>query len=571
MLFSCREESDIIEPPVGPDPKIVVNGTVNGQILDTNGAALENATIEFGSIMVTSDEYGVFNISDTNMFQDGTHITASKDGYITGSRLFYPNVNETSHVIIQLIEKTVVDVVSSSTGKKVEFDGASITFPANGFVTDDGSDYSGNVNVFAKWLNPEADATFNQMPGDLVGVNTDDQLRALATYGMLAVELEDPSGNHLQIKEGFTADIQVPVPANMQANAPAEIPLWHFNMESGYWVEEGSAQLVNGVYEGEVSHFSFWNCDAPFPLIQLTGTVHVNGNGMENVKIRITDNSTGFSACGYTTNRGMFTGKVPQDQNLTLEILDECGNVIYSDTNVGPYSVDATLALIDATTSISNPVTITGSVENCNGDDIDYSYVAIEFDNGTVKTYATEDDGTFSISIANCNSDAATVFGVDVTNDLISNGVVIDFEQDVDLGILSACEEFIQFKFIIEYTGSPWESVNSQDTVATAVNSQIFDTKTIYTITAVDFNTSEVGQIIVILNNGEVVADWDGEFSYDGFTCDGMNGESGVITNDLGQKFLKIKGTTTNISITDPNLYDPAITEVSVDINIEIQ
>jgi len=413
LLFSCRNETDIIDPPVSPGPKIVVNASVNGQVIDRDGNAIESATINFNNSSTASDEFGIFSFSETDLYQDGTFVTVEKDGYITGSRLFYPSVNQTSHIVVQLIEKTIRETISSSAGGTISFDGASVNLPANGFVNDDGTDYSGNVNVIAEWLNPEVPETFNEMPGDLVGINTDNQARALATYGMIAVELEDASGNRLQIKEGFTADIKVPVPAGMEASAPSEIPLWHFDMESGYWVEEGSAILVNGVYEGEVSHFSFWNCDAPFPLIQLSGIVEINGIGLENVKIRITDNSSGFSRCGFTTNRGYFSGKVPQDQNLTLEVLDECGNVIYTDNNVGPYSTDQTLATINVVGNL-DPVTVSGSIDNCTGETINDRYVLVQFDNGTTRTYTAEDDGTFSFTIINCNSDEATVYGVDL-------------------------------------------------------------------------------------------------------------------------------------------------------------
>ena len=566
-LFSCREEVDVMEEPSGPDPKIVVNGSVFGQVLDEDGNALEDATVVFNDQSSISDEYGIFSFSNTNLFQDGTFITVQKDGYITGSRLFYPSVNETSHVIVQLIRKYVVDVIPASTGGKVNFDGASVTLPANGFVNDDGSDYTGNVEVIAKWLNPEAPETFNEMPGDLVGINSDNQARALATYGMLAVELEDMSGNHLQIKDGFTADIQVPVPAAMQANAPSEIPLWHFDIESGYWIEEGSAQLINGVYEGEVSHFSFWNCDAPFPLIQLSGTVSINNQGLENVKIRITDQSTGFFTCGYTSNRGFFSGKVPQDQTMTLEVIDDCGNVIYIDSNVGPFSTDQTLPLIDINTN-NAPVTISGIVDNCIGQPINNSYVLVKFDNGTIKNYQVDTNGSFSFTIINCHSGTATIYGVDLTNDLISEGILIDLDQDVNLGTLEACDEHITAKFLIDYDGSTWNSAS--DSIAYSYQTQIFTDKVIYEITAINWFNGQVSNTEFSLLNGAATADWTGDFTEEGFICNGMDAEAGIKVSNTGQSYIHLNGSTTDITETDPTLFNNAITEVTVNISIPL-
>ena len=566
-LFSCREEVDIMETPSGPEPKIVVNGSVFGQVLDQEGNALADATVIFQNQSSVSDEYGIFSFTDTNLFQDGTYVRVQKEGYITGSRLFYPEVNETSHIVVQLIQKNIIDVVPATTGGMVSFDGATVTFPANGFVNDDGSDYTGNVNVIAKWLNPEAPETFNEMPGDLVGINSDNQARALATYGMIAVELEDQSGNHLQLKDGFTADIQVPVPAAMQANAPSEIPLWHFDMESGYWIEEGSAQLINGIYEGEVSHFSFWNCDAPFPLIQLSGIVTINNQGLENVKIRITDQSSGFSGCGYTTSRGFFSGKVPQDQTLTLEVIDDCGNVIYTDSNVGPFSTDQMLPLITISNN-NNPVTISGTVDNCLGTTINNSYVLVQFDNGSTKNYQVEANGTFSFTIINCNSGTATIYGVDLTNDLISAGVVIDLNQDINVGTLEACDEHIADKFIIDYAGSTWN--NTSDSLAYSYQTQIFNDKVIYQITGLNWTNSQVTNIAFALENGATTANWTGDFADVGFTCNGMDAEAGIKVNNLGQSYLFISGSTTDITVTNSSLFNTAITEIIVNINIPL-
>lgn len=570
VLASCRKDMDIIDPPVGPEPQIVVNATVNGQVLDSNGQALEDAVVIFKNENVTTDQNGVFSFSDTDLYQDGTFITVYKDGFFTGSRMFYPTLNETSNVVIQLIEKTVVGTVSSTTGGKVVFNDASINLPALGIVNQDGSDYTGSVDVVAKWLNPEAEETFYEMPGDLVGISTDDDQMALATYGMLAVELEDESGNLLQIKEGFTADIEVPVPPSLLANAPNEIPLWHFDMDTGYWTEEGSATLVNGKYEGKVSHFSFWNCDAPFPLIQLSGFIQINGNGLENIKIRITDNSTGFSACGFTSGRGYFIGKVPKDQNMTLEVLDECGNVIYTDSNVGPYSDDTTLPTIDISVANNNPVTVTGSVGNCTGQAIENSYILIQFDNNTSKTFSVEDDGSFEFTIINCNSEAATVYGVDVTNDLISDGFIIDFSSDVEIGLLEACEDFINYKLIVTYPGSTWNSASVQDTVASTYEVTVFPNAKNYKITAIDWISSEVMEIEFTLEDGAVMADWSGTFASDGFTCNGTDASSGIVVNDLGVSFITLSGTTTDITVTDSNLFDPDIVEVTVEINIPL-
>ena len=87
----------------------------------------------------------------------------------------------------------------------------------------------------------------------LFGLNEDGNERGLKTYGMTVVELEDPSGNPLQLAAGSPVEMTTDIPASLQGDAPATIPLWYFDEEMGIWMEEGSAELVNGdTYIGKV-------------------------------------------------------------------------------------------------------------------------------------------------------------------------------------------------------------------------------------------------------------------------------------------------------------------------------
>jgi hypothetical protein len=105
------------------------------------------------------------------------------------------------------------------------------------------------------------------MPGDLVGLNENNERGALGSLGMVAVELVSASGDPLQVKEGKKVTMKVNVPAAMLATAPATIPMWYFDEARGYWTREGSAELQGNQYVTEVPHFSFWNCDAWFDLV----------------------------------------------------------------------------------------------------------------------------------------------------------------------------------------------------------------------------------------------------------------------------------------------------------------
>ena len=135
-------------------------------------------------------------------------------------------------------------------------------------------------------LDPSDPTTKDKMPGSLLAQNNSGAQRILETFGMLNVELQDASGNKLQIVN--PTSIEMPISAFQLATAPTTIPLWYFDETLGYWKQEGSATKVGNKYVGTVNHFSWWNCDAPFDQCNLTVTVNNNsGIPISNLNIEI--------------------------------------------------------------------------------------------------------------------------------------------------------------------------------------------------------------------------------------------------------------------------------------------
>ena len=145
-----------------------------------------------------------------------------------------------------------------------------ISLPSNSVVnvaTD--APYTGTVNVAVHWIDPTAVDLDQIMPGDLRGIDETGSLKGLKTFGMTAVELTSASGELLQIASGKKATLTMPVPPALLSNAPSSIPLWYFDEINGLWKQDGTATKTGNTYVGDVSHFSFWNCDQPGDYVQL--------------------------------------------------------------------------------------------------------------------------------------------------------------------------------------------------------------------------------------------------------------------------------------------------------------
>ncbi|MEO1628590.1 MAG: hypothetical protein AAFV25_25815, partial [Bacteroidota bacterium] len=322
----------------------------------------------------------------------------------------------------------------------------SIQLAGDGFQTDDGTAYAGRVSVAATWLNPTAEDLDERMPGDLLGRNTDGALQVLESFGMLGVELTGDNGERLQLGNDKMATLRFPVPAEMAGIAPAEIPLWHFDEDKGLWVEEGSASLDGDFYVGSVSHFSFWNCDAPFPVVQFCATLttrntSVAGDSLEGFKVHLV-RPNGTARCGYTDSNGKVCGKVPKGEVLQLELRDECGNTYFSQT-IGPFDDDTDIGVIVVDDSPGATfTTISGRLVDCNNDPIT-SGVAFVRVAGARYDYYLDADNSFSVLVRVCQDDTpVTVQAANLDNleasDLQSYTLDVG-DGDLSVGDLIIC------------------------------------------------------------------------------------------------------------------------------------
>ncbi len=446
VLCSCDPEEIVTDPtndPITEIPTVFITGSLNGTVMNEAGAALENVTVYVAGNTTKTDAYGIFSFSNIEMNKNGALVTVEKEGYFDNSKLVHTSANETSISKIMLIEKKVSSTFAATAGGTTTLDGgAKVVIPSESIQLDGGGNYTGNVNVYATWIDPTADDLSLIMPGDLRGTNDDDEAVKLVTYGMIGVELEGDNGEALNIAEGQTATIEIPVPSSLLGSAPATIPLWHFDESSGYWVEEGEATLSsNNTYIGTVSHFSFWNVDVPYELVHIGGQVtDMQQAAIAGLEIQISLNSNGETAYGYTDYDGMYEGYVPKDEELVMKIYDDCGEEIYNE-ELGSFSADARISDITISNSSSNFLTVSGILTDCNDELEDYGYVFVELNGFDAKPIITNADGSFEGTIGVCDQMEVTISGISL--DPFSQGTStlhdITGLTELNVGTLKTC------------------------------------------------------------------------------------------------------------------------------------
>jgi hypothetical protein len=315
LFFACRK-NDITN---GSQPNSLINGSVAGQVTDLKDVPISNASVTAGSSVATTDKDGHFIIKNAQLDKDAGFVQVTKPGFFTGSRTFLVNANTVNNVKIQLIPKVVSGIFAASSGGNVNIPGGGSVNFSTGFINaSTGNAYTGNISVSSFYLNP-SDQNFSQyMPGDLKGISTSNKEDVLQSFGMVLVEMNDASGNKLQLASGKTATITLPIAAALQASAPSTLPLWYFDDTKGVWKEEGTATKQGNNYVGDVKHFSFWNAGELGLSVKFSATFTRDTSGIAYANKLVTisrpDSTTTNS---YTDSTGTVSGLVPANEILT--------------------------------------------------------------------------------------------------------------------------------------------------------------------------------------------------------------------------------------------------------------
>lgn len=166
-----------------------------------------------------------------------------------------------------------------------------LTIPANGFVDANGEQVVGNISMKLTVIDPSQ--SIDLMPGEYLAQNpANNEITQIESFGALDMAFEDSAGNPVQLADDVTATIRIPVANRVSAEAPNSIPLYFFNKDTGFWVEEGSADLMTltsgeQAYEGTVPFLTTWNADRPTDTVQATGCVVDSiGQAVSGVRIR---------------------------------------------------------------------------------------------------------------------------------------------------------------------------------------------------------------------------------------------------------------------------------------------
>ncbi|MFT3911672.1 MAG: carboxypeptidase-like regulatory domain-containing protein [Ferruginibacter sp.] len=450
LFISCKKDinNDSTNQPVDSAYHIPaatpVTGSVSGLIVNENNAPVPGAEVKCGSFTSTTDASGRFNFTHITLDKYISTITVTSTGYFKGYRSFAANATR-NYVVIKLIPKALTGSINSSSGGTVSLPNGTVLSLASNSVVDKatGAPYNGSVNAYAAYIDPTSNDISATVPGSFLGKDANN-LYALQSTGMVAVELESSDGHSLQLAANMPATIKVPVPASLTSKAPATIDTWSLN-EAGVWEKEGTAQKSGNFYEMQATHFSFWNLDVPTNAVYLN--MHVQddqGNALTNTLVSLTvPNSSNWwtTTHGYTDSLGNVSGFIPANMELQLNVFANaftCATPLNSQT-IGPFSSNPSITVTVALTPIQT-LTVTGTANGCNGQPLPNGSAII---NAGLYNYtiATVVNGNYTATIPICNvPPSVNVTVLDNTNGAqgISGDVTVS-GNSVTIPAVTAC------------------------------------------------------------------------------------------------------------------------------------
>lgn len=328
-------------------------GQISGQInAYSSGAAIGNANIDVyvidqagePSLLQTlqAADNGTFSVKGTGYY-DRISLRASAEGYATRSEVVRTSeINPDTAINIAMLNVGFSETFAATAAVELNDPATAlrISLPANAFVDAQGNRYTGQVSAAITNIDASSDPAI--MPGYYLAIDPETNTEmSFESFGALNATFSDAQGNSLQLADNTAAQIRIPL-ASRGTNAPATIPLIHFNEQRGIWTVEGEATLMTDeqgrkYYAGEVSHFSTWNADFLFDSVNIIGCALDDDTQLAIPGARLIADGVDYigRSVAYTNAAGEFSIAVRPNSQVLLSIRDADGQSNTTRIDVG--------------------------------------------------------------------------------------------------------------------------------------------------------------------------------------------------------------------------------------------
>jgi len=443
-FFACKEDSNLF---ILDDTDTInyIGGKFGGVVTDEFNSPIANAHVTIGDQSTSTDANGVFFIKHIAVDEKRAFLEIEKSDFFKGYKAFVPSATGISNLKIKLLSKANIGSFDASEGGNIELSGGGrLIIEPNSLVLQSGIPYTGDVQVAGRYLNPLSNDIGEKMPGQLRGINLNDESVVLQNYGMMTVQLFTNNGQILQLGTAKRATLHFPIPPELQNSAPADIDMWYFDAANGLWQKKRNAEQSDNNFIGEIDRFSFWSCNIAFPIIEFQSSIKDQaGNPLSNFTSQILYTESMIATNVQSSSNGEFADGIPAEELLTLQVISPCGETIIT-APIGPFNSNINLEAFSVEIQSQG---INGILTDCENEPISDGYVQLN-NNGIKYLFFPGNDGQFTGTIPTCGSESLVLTGYDIHNNKQSAPNIIDINQatSIELNTCDAMGEFIIYQ-----------------------------------------------------------------------------------------------------------------------------
>ena len=406
---------------------------VKGFITDMNDAPLKDVVVYNGTTEVKTDASGAYSLP---IDAGEKSVSAALANYVLTTKVVTIVDGACTQQDMKLIKVSTTATFDAGDGKTVKDAGAEVKFPKDAYKNADGTKYSGKVTVGVTYNTISTKKGAEAFPGNLLGQETGGDTKVLQSFGFIAVDLKGADGKDLDLDGKAT--IKYPWnPADGAKVTGDTIPLWHFDIDKGIWIEEGTAtyDATSGMFIGEVSHFSTWNLDAKTAGGTIKGCTQ-DENGAVLTKAIVYVRTAGWTKSIVNDDpTGCFTLiNAPSGTNIAVQAM--YGTKMSNEKN-GTLTSGATWNLgilkLDKS-STAQIVEVVGRLLDTNASSVHYGVVAPIPDPGNNDECFTNEQGYFDCVFIREDRTMINIIGAtkgndnfDINKTFLSNKSLTDF------------------------------------------------------------------------------------------------------------------------------------------------
>lgn len=457
LLSACQRDEGMdteIRTPILNPATNPITGSIVGNVYeaDVDFVPVDNAVVWLGALSTETDAEGNFSFDQVRLYENGSLLRIEKDGYFVGTRRFNAFKDEIHNVEVQLIRREESGNFQTTSGGEAVLGAATLDLPPGNYISANGT-YTGDMRIFGKWLDPTDKSSHSAFPGNLSGINKDDELKTLASFGIMIIEIEDTNGQELQLPEGSTATLTMPIPEIMHQYAQSTLELWSYDETNATWVEEGTASRDGDFYIAEVSHLAYWSINISFDEVTLSSQINIDGFPAVDREVKIVAPESGFISYSQTSSEGRLSLSIPEGEVLNLTIEGDCINTPFESTLEPQYETGSQEAAIELH-SRSDDFSILGKALTCAGEALNQGWIRIQYENDN-EMLRTDANGSYDIERSKCVNEPFSIYAIDPANGTISLPEQVTGAYDAVIADLVSCEN-INYTQELEYTHMNW-------------------------------------------------------------------------------------------------------------------